>query len=170
MSKDMARLFRSLTHGVYVVGVVDGVEVNAFTAACVMLASFDPPHLAVAVNAHHSSYRMLKKSSVFSINVLKQDQVDFARNFAGPASREKMAFTPWTTGRTGAPLLQEALSWFECRTAGELQAGTHALMLGRVINGRLLDEASEPLNYRDVTALDEDYAAEAFPGSFQDCG
>jgi flavin reductase (DIM6/NTAB) family NADH-FMN oxidoreductase RutF len=163
MSKDIARLFHSLTHGVYIIGVADGGRVNAFTAACVMLASFDPPHLAVAVNAHHSSYRMLKASGSFSVNVLKRTQMAFAQNFAGPASAEKMAFAAWSTARTGAPLLTDALAWFECRLAGELPAGTHTLVLGRVINGSLLDSGAEPLNYREVTALDEEYAASAFP-------
>lgn len=163
MSKDIARLFNTLTHGVYVIGVADGQNVNAFTAACVMLASFDPPHLAVAVNAHHSSYRTLKSSGTFSVNVLKSGQMDFAENFAGSASAEKMAFTSWTTARTGAPLLRDALSWFECRVAGELLAGSHTLVLGRVINGALLDSETAPLNYREVTSLDEDYAADAFP-------
>lgn len=163
MSKDIARLFNSLTHGVYVIGVADGEKVNAFTAACVMLASFNPPHLVVAVNKHHSSYRMMRASGAFTVNVLKATQMDFARNFAGPASTEKMTFTPWTTARTGGPLLQEALSWFECRVVGELPAGSHTLVLGHVINGRLLDAQNEPLNYHEVTSLDEDYAAEAFP-------
>lgn len=163
MSKEIARLFHSLTHGVYVIGVADGDAVNAFTAACAMLASFDPPHLAVAVNAQHSSYRMLKASGSFSVNVLKRGQMDFARNFAGPASPGKMAFAPWSTDRTGAPLLSDALSWFECRVAGEIPAGSHTLVLGRVINGKLIDPQAEPLNYREVTALDEDYAAAAFP-------
>lgn len=167
MSKEIARLFNTLTHGVYVIGVADGEQVNAFTAACVMLASFDPPHLAVAVNAQHSSYRMLKASGTFSVNVLKTGQIGFAENFAGPASTEKMAFTAWTTARTGAPLLENALSWFECRVAGEIPAGSHTLVLGRVINGRLLDSDAAPLNYREVTSLDEDYAADAFPDAFE---
>lgn len=167
MSKEIARLFNTLTHGVYVIGVTDGEKVNAFTAACVMLASFDPPHLAVAVNAQHSSYRMLKTSGIFSVNVLKSGQMDFAQNFAGSASAAKMAFTAWSKARTGAPLLVNALSWFECRVAGELPAGSHTLVLGRVINGRLLDTEAAPMNYRGVTSLDEDYAADAFPDALE---
>jgi flavin reductase (DIM6/NTAB) family NADH-FMN oxidoreductase RutF len=163
MSKEIARLFHTLTHGVYVIGVVDGAQVNAFTAACVMLASFDPPHLAVAVNTQHSSFRALTAAGAFSVNVLKSDQSAFARRFAGPASSGKMSFAAWTVARTGAPLLEDALSWFECEVAGVLPAGSHTLVLGRVINGKLLDAQAEPLNYRIVTALDEDYAAAAFP-------
>lgn len=167
MSREIARLFNTLTHGVYVIGVTDGEKVNAFTAACVMLASFDPPHLAVAVNTHHSSYGMLKARGTFSVNVLKSGQMDFAENFAGSASAAKMAFTAWRTAQTGAPLLENALSWFECRVAGELAAGSHTLVLGQVINGRLLDTEAEPLNYREATSLDEDYAADAFPDALE---
>jgi flavin reductase (DIM6/NTAB) family NADH-FMN oxidoreductase RutF len=73
-----------------------------------------------------------------------------------------MSFAAWTVARTGAPLLEDALCWFECEVAGVLPAGSHTLVLGRVINGKLLDAQAEQLNYRSVTALDEDYAAATF--------
>jgi len=42
MSDSIAALFQRLTQGVYVVGVSDGQARNAFTAAWVMQASFNP--------------------------------------------------------------------------------------------------------------------------------
>ncbi len=163
MSKAVAELFRTLTHGVYIVGVSHGNQANAFTAASVMLVSYSPPHLALSVNIHHSSYRLLSASAAFAVNVLKHSQLDFAQNYARPASSEKMAFAPWSPGVTGAPLLRDALACFECQVTGELPAGDHALVLGRVIDGKFLDAGEEPLNYRDAATLDEDYAAGLFP-------
>jgi flavin reductase (DIM6/NTAB) family NADH-FMN oxidoreductase RutF len=53
MSGSVAALFHRLTQGVYVVGVAHGEVRNAFIAAWVMQASFDPLLLALSVNPHH---------------------------------------------------------------------------------------------------------------------
>ena len=60
MSTSIAALFQRLTQGVYVVGVAHGQVRNAFTAAWVMQVSFDPLLLALSIDPHHSSYRLLR--------------------------------------------------------------------------------------------------------------
>ena len=74
MSISLAALFKRLTQGVYLVGVAQGEARNAFTAAWIMQVSFDPLLLALSINPHHSSYRLLKDGGAFSVNVLKNDQ------------------------------------------------------------------------------------------------
>jgi flavin reductase (DIM6/NTAB) family NADH-FMN oxidoreductase RutF len=160
----IASLFQRLTAGVYVVGVAHGEVRNAFTAAWVMQASYDPLLLALSINPHHSSYELLKLGGAFSVNVLKKGQLDLAAHFAGPASAGKLASIEWTPGRTGVPLLHQALALFECQLTGEHPAGDHVLALGKVIGGRLLDFAAEPLSYRDTGAMDG--AAALYPDSY----
>jgi flavin reductase (DIM6/NTAB) family NADH-FMN oxidoreductase RutF len=167
VAKEVAELFGSLTQGVYVIGVADGDRVNAFTAASVMLVSFNQPHLALSVNIRHSSYQLLKAGGAFSVNVLTKDQQDFAVNYAKPATSAKMSFAAWKPGRTGAPLLCDAMAWFEVEVTGELPAGDHSLILGRVIDGKLVRPDAEPLTSREATKLDADYANEAFPDTLQ---
>ena len=86
------------------VGVAHGEVRNAFTAAWVMQVSFDPLLLALSINPHHSSYRLLKEGRAFSVNVLKKDQLDLADHYGRPARADKLALTEWTTGRIGATL------------------------------------------------------------------
>src|SRR5512136_1455988 len=114
MSAAIGKLFQTLTHGVYVVGVAHDNRFSAFTASSVMHVSYNPLQLALSINTHHSSYGPLKASGVFSVNVLKRGQLDFAANYAKPASSSKMAFAAWSPGRTQAPLLRDALARFEC--------------------------------------------------------
>jgi flavin reductase (DIM6/NTAB) family NADH-FMN oxidoreductase RutF len=166
MSDSIAALFQRLTQGVYVVGVAHGELRNAFTAAWVMQVSFDPLLLALSINPRHSSYALLKQGRAFSVNVLKKSQLDLAANFGRPAHVDKLAVTEWMTGRTGAPLLREALAWFECQLVGELPAGDHVLMLGNVIDGKLLDSKAEPMAYREAGAMDG--ASALFPDTFSD--
>jgi flavin reductase (DIM6/NTAB) family NADH-FMN oxidoreductase RutF len=129
------------------VGVAHGEVRNAFTAAWVMQVSFDPLLLALSINPQHSSYRPLKEGRAFSVNVLKKGQLDSAEHYGRPSRDDKLVGTEWTTDRLGPPLLREALAWFECQVLSEYPAGDHVLVLGKVINGKLLDPEAEPMSY-----------------------
>jgi flavin reductase (DIM6/NTAB) family NADH-FMN oxidoreductase RutF len=154
MTSSIAALFRTLTQGVYVVGVAHGDKRNAFTAAWVMQVSFDPPLLALSINPTHSSYRLLKESGAFSVNVLKQDQLDLAARFGDPAREDSLAEAEWTTGRLGLPVLRDAMAWFACEVLHECPAGDHRLVAGKVTDGKVVDARAKPLTYRDTGDLD----------------
>ena len=164
MGDSIAALFQRLTQGVYVVGMAHGQARNAFTAAWVMQASFDPLLLVLSISPQHSSYALLKQGGAFSVNVLKKGQLDLAAHFGQAARADKLASVAWTEGRTGSPLLRECLAWFECRLVSEHPAGDHVLALGRVIDGRLLDAEAEPMTYSETGALDG--ASALFPDAF----
>jgi flavin reductase (DIM6/NTAB) family NADH-FMN oxidoreductase RutF len=166
MSHSIAALFQRLTQGVYVVGVAHGAMRNAFTAAWVMQVSFDPLLLTLSINPHHLSYRLLKEGRAFSVNVLKKGQLDLAEHYGQPARADKLAGTEWTTDRTGLPLLRKALAWFECEFMSEHPAGDHVLVLGKVIDGKLLDSEAEPMSYRETGSMDG--ASTLFPDAFGD--
>lgn len=166
MSGSIAALFRRLTQGVYVIGVTHGEVSNAFTAAWVMQVSFDPLLLALSINPHHSSYRLLKEGRTFIVNVLKKGQLDLAEHYGRPARADKLAGTEGTTDRLGLPLLREALAWFECQVLCEYPAGDHVLVLGKVIGGKLLDSEAEPMSYRQTGEMDG--ASALFPDVFGD--
>lgn len=75
-----------------------------------------------------------------------------------------MASSEWTPGRTGVPLLHQALAWFGCRVVDERPAGDHVLVLGKEIDARPVDSEAAPMVYRDTG--DMDGAAAFFPGDF----
>ena len=164
MSRNIAELFQRITTGVYVVGVADSEKRNAFTAAWVMPVSFQPLLLALSINPRHSSYSLLRAGRGFTVNVLARDQFALAAHFGGPASVDKLAAFAWRTGQTGAPLLENMLAWFECERVAEYTSGDHILVLGRVIEGALVDADREPLTYRDTGDLDG--ASAIYPDGF----
>ncbi len=148
--------FRRLTLGVYVVSVAGNGRADAFTAAWVMQASFDPLLLALSINREHASYPLLHAGGGFVVNVLKQEQLDLARAFGtlSGRDRDKLAPVRWRPGRGGAPILEEALGYFDCRLEGSMPAGDHDLVLGRVLEARLLDPEAVPLTYRETGDMD----------------
>ena len=154
MHEEIIRLFRQLTQGVYVVGVAHHEVCNAFTAAWVMQVSFRPLLLALSINPEHASYGLLTRSGVFSVNVLRQDQLDLAAHFGHAAVENKLKTVPWCRKRTGAPVLTSALAYFDCELSHSCPAGDYELIIGRVVDGARLNGGALPLSYRDTGDLD----------------
>jgi flavin reductase (DIM6/NTAB) family NADH-FMN oxidoreductase RutF len=166
MSETLVALFRRITAGVYVVGVAHGEQRNAFTAAWLIQASFDPLLLALSINPGHASYGLLKAGGSFTVNVLHEADLDVARHFGTHSGREgdKLAGIAWHPGRSGAPILARALAYFECQVTGSVPAGDHEIVLGRVIDGRLVSPEAVPLTYGQTG--DMDGSSQLYPRGF----
>jgi flavin reductase (DIM6/NTAB) family NADH-FMN oxidoreductase RutF len=163
---EIAALFHRLTLGVYVVGAAHLERRDAFTAAWVMQASYDPPMLAVSINPQNASYPLLVASAGFVVNVLKEGQLELARHFGTRSGREqdKLAGISWRPGHKGAPVLEQALACFECELVQCVPAGDHQLAVARVVGGRILDPDAAPMSYGDTGAMDG--SAALYAGSF----
>jgi flavin reductase (DIM6/NTAB) family NADH-FMN oxidoreductase RutF len=127
---------RKIPHGVYVIGVRHGEQVNAFTGTWLTQVSFTPPLVALGVKKDSHSYEMVRQGRVFSVNLLGKDQKPVAEHFVKPASvvGEKLAQVRHRPGKTGAPILEEAIAYFECEVR-ELasEGGDHAVVIGEVV-------------------------------------
>ena len=131
-----------------------------------MQASFDPLLLAVSVNPGNASYPLLHASGGFTVSVLKRGQIELARRFGTRSGRDgdKLAGIPWHPAASGAPVLDDALAYFDCRLEGSLPAGDHELVLGRVVDGAILDADAEPMTY--VETADMDGSSALYPERF----
>jgi flavin reductase (DIM6/NTAB) family NADH-FMN oxidoreductase RutF len=132
-------LFRRLSSGVYVVGATHGDQRGAFTAAWVMQVSYEPLMLALSINPQHATYPLLQASRTFTVNVLKSGALDLARRFGTRSGRDgdKLAGVAWHAAKGGAPVLDDALAYFDCEVARTVPAGDHELVVARVIDGKL---------------------------------
>lgn len=153
---DIADLFRRLTAGVYVVGVAEAERRNAFTAAWLTQVSFDPLLLALSVNPGHASYPLLVGGGGFTVSVLSQSQLHLARHFGTRSAREtdKLAHIGWRPGRTGAPILTEAVAYLECRISRRIPAGDHEIVIASPVAGEILLPDAILLTYADTGDLD----------------
>lgn len=145
-------LFKQISHGVYVIGVSDGIHQNAFTAAWVMQVSFNPLLLALSINPEHYSYQLLQACGICTVNVLGQDQYAIAEHFGRPG-KDKMAGFKWQKAKTGAPILSESLAYFDCQVSHYTDAGDHKIAVCKVIAGARLNEG-RPLSYNQTGDMD----------------
>lgn len=153
MIENSYELFKKITHGVYVIGVSDGNEQNAFTAAWVMQVSFTPPMLAFSINPDNYSYQLLQAGKVCTVNVLGQDHLAIAAHFGSPGVREKMTTYAWQAGKTSAPVLADSLVYFDCQLSHVSDAGDHKIVVCEVIDGGELN-SGWPLLYWQTGEMD----------------
>lgn len=155
-ASETAALFRRITLGVYVVGVAHDGRRDAFTAAWLTQVAYDPPLLALSVNPGNASYPLLRDSVGFAVSVLKRGQLELARHFGTQSGRDrdKLEGVRWRAGRTGAPVLADALAYFDCELTQRVSVADRELVIGRVVAGALLDRDARPLAYADTGDMD----------------
>jgi flavin reductase (DIM6/NTAB) family NADH-FMN oxidoreductase RutF len=164
MAHELATLFKQITAGVYVIGIAHQEKRNAFTAGWVIQVSFTPLLLAVSINPEHSSYPLLMDGRVFSVNVLRRGQIELARHFGRRSEGNKLRDIAWRTAITGAPILANALAYFDCRLMKTYPAGDHVLAIGQVLDGALLSQNAIPMRYAETGDLDGSH--ELYPDRF----
>jgi flavin reductase (DIM6/NTAB) family NADH-FMN oxidoreductase RutF len=142
---------RKIPHGVYIIGVAQDGQLNAFTGTWLTQVSFTPPLVALGVRKNSHSFEMIRQSRVFSVNLLGKHQKSVAEHFVKPASvmGEKLKDVRHRPGKTGAPILEDAIAYVECEVREIAnEHGDHALIIGEVV------EAGVPKDEPALTLLD----------------
>jgi flavin reductase (DIM6/NTAB) family NADH-FMN oxidoreductase RutF len=107
-----------------------GLTLNAF-----MLVSFEPPLVLISIDSLTRSAEYIGQSGGFAVSILSDRQEFLSERFAGRAPLVNRRFdgAPHHFAVTGAPILNDALGWFDCRVEQTIRAGDHTLFLGRVV-------------------------------------
>jgi flavin reductase (DIM6/NTAB) family NADH-FMN oxidoreductase RutF len=89
----------------------------------------------------------MRRTGRFGVNVLGRRHEPFAIR-ATPAGADRFAGLDWELGRSGVPLLKDALACLECEIVAEHPAGDHWIVVGRVDDLRI-PQLGEPLVFFD---------------------
>jgi len=145
---DFRTAMRRLPTGVTIVTTLLGGKPKGFTANAFSSVSADPPMILICVNRLARSHPAIAASSAFCVNVLTLEQRSLAERFATHGGLEDAdPFVGLEHGvvRTGVPVLDGALAFFDCELAEEHSAGTHTIFIGSVVASGSRDGA--PLGY-----------------------
>jgi flavin reductase (DIM6/NTAB) family NADH-FMN oxidoreductase RutF len=145
-------VLRWFTYGLYVVTSRDGDNTGAFTANWLSQASFDPPLVMVSVENDSHSLPIIRKSGLFSVNVLESGQRRLAGHFGKKTANvgNKLTDIDQYESEAGLPILNDAIGYVVCRVTGELEAGDSVIVLGEVIEAKVHREEAEPLTMREA--------------------
>jgi flavin reductase (DIM6/NTAB) family NADH-FMN oxidoreductase RutF len=115
------------------------------TANAISAVSLTPPLVLVCVERGADTHDSLRSSGVFSINMLAADAEMVARRFAGKDGTGKFGGVPYHREASGAPVLDDALAWIDCRVHAEHDGGDHTIFVGEVVAAG--SREGEPLVY-----------------------
>ena len=135
-------VMRMFTYGMYGLTVSDGEKAHGATVNWVFQASFDPPMLAVSVEKSSKTLGLIRQHKAFAINVYRADQRELAGQLGRRSAKTPAKFqgVQWTPGKTGVPLLTEAIANVECRVASELDAGDSVVIVADIVEVGLRGE------------------------------
>lgn len=144
------KAFFTIGYGMYIVSSYDNEKINGQIANTIFQVTAEPPKITICINKGNLTYDFIKKSKVFSISVLSQEvPMKFIGLFGFKSGRDvdKFKNIQYKTGITKAPIiLENSLSYFECELENSMDAGTHVLFIGKVVNAGVIKEG-EPLTY-----------------------
>lgn len=157
--EEIKAVMDEMPYGLYIIGSKAGGDVNAMMADWVMQVSFKPRLVAVSFENDSRTLANVRESSAFSVNLLPQESMELAARFAQPyygskvkgrsteeaaKVHHKLEDIPYTESARGCPILDDGMAWLECEVEQLVPAGDHTLVIGRVLEGRVLRPA-EPL-------------------------
>ncbi len=131
---ELLGVLRRHPSGVAVVTVDTAGQCVGLTVATLTSLSLEPPLVGVAVARQAALHELLREAGSFGVSLLAADQGALAEHFA----RGVPPIGMWEGiavqgGKSGAPLLDGALGWLECRVVDEVAAGTHTFFVGEVV-------------------------------------
>jgi flavin-dependent trigonelline monooxygenase, reductase component len=143
-------IFRAVPTAVAVVTALGNSQVPyGLTCNAVSAVSLHPPMLLVCVDRSARTLAAIRGSGFFAVNFLAEGAQDVSDRFAGKGD-DKFALIEWRAGPGGAPVLAtKVTAHVSCRLAGELEAGDHWVLLGRIESGAVC--GPPPLLYQQGT-------------------
>ncbi len=116
-----------------------GKEQNIIPLAWVGVVNSSPPMVSIAVRPNRHSYKMIKQTGEFTINIPREDQVDVVDGCGTASGRDLEKFehfnlTPVNGALSSAPMIKECPISMECTLKHSLELESHTVFIGQVVS------------------------------------
>ena len=106
---------------------------RGLTANSLASVSLDPPLVLVCVERAADTHQVIEEAEAFALSFLTAAQETLARRFATYESEQKFDGVAYRAEVTGAPVLEDALAWVDCRLWATYDGGDHTIFVGEVV-------------------------------------
>ncbi len=149
------RVFWKMPSGLFVLGSRAGDERNGMTLNWASQVSSEPKLIAVSVEHPALTHRLITDGRVFALSLLDREDRALVRKFVKPAEVDPEARTlngvAYHDGRSGAPVLDQAVAFLDCELRQAVEVGQHTLFIGEVVDaGFQRDEETAILRMEDT--------------------
>ena len=123
---------------------------NPITIGLSMVASYNPPMIAVAIAPQHYSTAVIRTSKCFTISLPSEKQADAALFFGKNSGRDTDKFAEFNCPNSPATkidsiILDDAVANLECELASEIATGDHVVFFGTVVASHINAEPQKRL-------------------------
>lgn len=151
------RVLWTMPSGLYIVGSRAGERRNGMTLNWATQVSADPKLLAISVEREAFTHELITEGRVFSLCLVDREDRAIVRKFTKPVDVDLEARTlngfPFRDGRTGAPILDQAVAYLECEVRQDVPCGTYTLFVGEIVDAGFRKPEDTPVLRMEDTRL-----------------
>lgn len=110
---------------------------NALAVAYCCNCSYDPPMVMVGIVPSRYSYKMVKETGVFVVNLVSKEQKEMFDYLGSHSGRDEDKFSKLNIKveegiKVDAPLLADCPVNIECKVVDSIITGSHEMFVGRI--------------------------------------
>lgn len=151
------RVMWTMPTGLYVLGSRAGERRNAMTLSWATQVSSAPKLVAVAVEKEAFTHELVTEGGMFCLSIVDREDRAIVRKFTKPVEVDLEARTlngfAFHDGPTGAPVLDQAVAWLDCRVHSTVDLGEHTLFIGEVIDAGFQKPEETPVLRMEDTRM-----------------
>jgi flavin reductase (DIM6/NTAB) family NADH-FMN oxidoreductase RutF len=106
---------------------------RGLTATAVASVSLNPPLVLACIDRTADTHDCIDRAGAFGISILPSGAQAVADRFAGASAAAKFDGVVVRRARTGAPILDAAMAWLDCRLWARYEGGDHTIFVGEVV-------------------------------------
>lgn len=152
--KAVQELFWRIDPAIWLLTSCSGERRGGLIASHVSQASIVPdlPRLLVGLSCRHYTRELVEESAAFALHLLCEEQLAWVWRFGLESGRDvdKLDGLTVRNGKTGSPILEQAIGWLDCRVEDRLECGDRTVYLAEVVDGEILRD-DQPLTLQQIT-------------------
>ena len=138
--------FGSFATGIAIVTARLGEDVVGITVNSLTSVSLDPALLLFCLKVESRHQAAFAVGHAFAVNILSDQQRALSDGYASSAHQTQLL--PGMIDRPdAAPLVDQAISVFDCTVVQQVVAGDHLILIGQINHFTVSDTPAEPLLY-----------------------
>lgn len=143
-------VFFDMSYGMYILGVMDGDRPTGCVVNTVFQITSEPSVVAVSVNHGNYTNGCIKKTGMFTVNILSESvpqEVIGTFGFKSGKDTDKFAAVPYAMNEAGLPILPDyTCGTLTCKVVDSAELSTHTVFFAQVIGG-IRRTAGDPMTY-----------------------
>ncbi len=140
-----------ISYGLYIVSSGNKTKGNGYISNTVFQVTAEPPRFAASCNKDNYTAEFIAESGAFAVSVLHTDtDADIIGRFGYKSGRDfnKLDGMNVKYGETGVPIIMnDCIAFLEFKVIQTVDAGTHLIFIGELVQAELVDETKEAITY-----------------------